>query len=1038
MLTRSTHDILWVEVVHTLPRRRSLRSLGYDWTLLVPTKHFLKMSTNNIFNALSSPPPSDSNINGRAGNNDDLLHNASILAGDGNNKKKKKRKKKKKKKNVETGGCDVAIENSDAGTNLKNQINDAVKNNVFVQQKESAGYGNGTEGAPPPAPSAKSTFAAPPLPPPTLTATIASKPGQEVSTTVTNAQSLPMQKVTLPVSPITVGNKKTNAHIETRTSPIKNVISTQEITGVSPLTTHSHGKNVSSLTEDIEHDEAGEETFEDDDDEEEYEEEEDIEDEEEFDDTETTGDTDDGEESSYEESSDEDYSDDDDEGADGYKIGGYHPVKLGEVYNSKYLVLKKLGWGHFSTVWLVSDSNDGRNVALKIQKSAEHYTEAAWDEIELLKAVQQGAKKIGVDDVPVVQLLDSFEHVGPNGTHVGMVFEALGENLLSLIKRYNYTGIPLPVVRHISRQILIGLDFLHRICQIIHTDLKPENVLLAKPADYKDLKRIASHGGSPPVSNAVDVKDGVKKDDAKVNKALDEGVDWSKLTPEERKKLKKKLKRKKQKEKKKAAKLAAANAKQDTTLKQLNVTTVAASSTETAVKAEDGNVDTLATAVESMSLKERNPDKSQGLTAVPKAIKLNSTKPYVHNLYAPNFNLDSCGTGEPVSFEWNKAAVPPSEWKDPDTSKSCKVAFITSYGVLVKALGLPTQLALGPDNALDKENNKSEADERSWYMCVQHREDVSPNNKARFAVRCIGDDKNRTLREFRDSCGIDTIEYGDSEEEDDDITSEAGDDDNVEKEAEDADDVVGNDEDPDVVWQVIFDAKYALVVLSFLEHKVDDLVFLRYKCVMESDGDFETSPTSNHSDPKLKIVSKSQDSNANDGALKDSRRRFNVAKKQMADGFFLLGKPCGTCNFDGYIMGLSLCPDSPLTLEGVSVLSNATPSSLLPNNLTTVSSENDVPPAPQAPVVSDSNGIPPLPEPAPITRVVSTEEPSVSRGRDSLQQVMTFPIKDRLDGWPVALVDFNLSSAPSKNLKDDINFATVQAFNASPENSWFC
>ena len=84
-------------------------------------------------------------------------------------------------------------------------------------------------------------------------------------------------------------------------------------------------------------------------------------------------------------------------------------------------------------------------------------------------------------------------------------------------------------------------------------------------------------------------------------------------------------------------------------------------------------------------------------------------------------------------------------------------------------------------------------------------------------------------------------------------------------------DIVGNDEDPDVVWQVIFDAKYALVVLSFLEHKVDDLVFLRYKCVMESDGDFETSPTSNHSDPKLKKVSKSQDSNTNDDAQKDSR-----------------------------------------------------------------------------------------------------------------------------------------------------------------------
>ena len=246
-----------------------------DFYLLVPTKHFLKMSTNNIFNALSSPPPSDSNINGRAGNNDDLLHNAPILSGGGNNKKKKKKRKKRKRKNVETGGCDVAVENSDTGTNLKNQINDAVKNTVFMQQKESAGYGNGTEGAPPPAPSAKATFAAPPLPPSTLTAAIASKPDQG---SFNNCYECSV--VTYAESNIaSIANyswcQKSNAHIETRTSPMKNVISSQGITGVSPLTTHSHGKNVSSLTEDIEHDEAGEETFEDDDDEEEYEEEED-------------------------------------------------------------------------------------------------------------------------------------------------------------------------------------------------------------------------------------------------------------------------------------------------------------------------------------------------------------------------------------------------------------------------------------------------------------------------------------------------------------------------------------------------------------------------------------------------------------------------------------------------------------------------------------------------------------------------------------------------------------------------------------------
>lgn len=59
-----------------------------------------------------------------------------------------------------------------------------------------------------------------------------------------------------------------------------------------------------------------------------------------------------------------------------------------------------------------------------------------------------------------------------------MVFEILGVNLLEVIKRYNYKGVPLPLVRILAKQLLLGLDYLHRICQVIHTDLKPENVSL--------------------------------------------------------------------------------------------------------------------------------------------------------------------------------------------------------------------------------------------------------------------------------------------------------------------------------------------------------------------------------------------------------------------------------------------------------------------------------------------------------------------------------------------------------------------------------
>jgi serine/threonine-protein kinase SRPK3 len=69
-----------------------------------------------------------------------------------------------------------------------------------------------------------------------------------------------------------------------------------------------------------------------------------------------------------------------------------------------------------------------------------------------------------------------------------MVFEVLGSNLLDLIKRYDYRGIPIPVVKSLCKQILIGLDFMHRKCQVIHTDLKPENVLL-KYSIPKPIKR---------------------------------------------------------------------------------------------------------------------------------------------------------------------------------------------------------------------------------------------------------------------------------------------------------------------------------------------------------------------------------------------------------------------------------------------------------------------------------------------------------------------------------------------------------------------
>ncbi|KAG9456786.1 hypothetical protein H6P81_001294 [Aristolochia fimbriata] len=173
-----------------------------------------------------------------------------------------------------------------------------------------------------------------------------------------------------------------------------------------------------------------------------------------------------------------------------------------------------------------------RYVALKVQKSAQHYTEAAMDEITILKQIAEGDPE---DKKCVVKLLDHFKHSGPNGQHVCMVFEYLGDNLLTLIKYSDYRGMPLHMVKEICFHVLVGLDYLHRQLSIIHTDLKPENILLLSTIDpAKDPKK----SGAPlilPGSKDKSVFDpGVTKDVKSSN---------GDLTKNQKKKIRRKAKK---------------------------------------------------------------------------------------------------------------------------------------------------------------------------------------------------------------------------------------------------------------------------------------------------------------------------------------------------------------------------------------------------------------------------------------------------------------------------------------------------------------
>ena len=278
--------------------------------------------------------------------------------------------------------------------------------------------------------------------------------------------------------------------------------------------------------------------------------------------------------------SDEDYSDDEEEGEEGYRPGGYHPVNIGDKFAAgRYVVIEKLGWGHFSTVWRCFDSKRTKEtgsaeyVAMKIQKSASHYREAAVDEIELLTSIKTSSlSKEVLQEYPpnfdpaVVFLLDHFDHLGKNGNHICMTFDILGENLLKVIKKYEYRGLPIHIVRNYVRQICFGLDFLHRHCKIIHTDLKPENILIARttwpdPEVVKAIldqshhttgtpKAIVKKGKKSPVKASSDIPSAQQQvvassssSSEQVDKMTETAVP---LSPDQRKKMKKKMKKKRQ------------------------------------------------------------------------------------------------------------------------------------------------------------------------------------------------------------------------------------------------------------------------------------------------------------------------------------------------------------------------------------------------------------------------------------------------------------------------------------------------------------
>lgn len=155
-------------------------------------------------------------------------------------------------------------------------------------------------------------------------------------------------------------------------------------------------------------------------------------------------------------------------------------IQPGEVLASRFKVRRILGSGAFGTVVEVVDQKDRTFKAVKIIRAEKRYIEEAKIEADILTKLKD------LDHSPSARFVLMKETLEFEGTYC-IVFERLGCSLYSLLTKNQHKGkvqlgLPIRSIEAIAEQILETLDFFHSIAGLVHTDIKPENILLTRDA----------------------------------------------------------------------------------------------------------------------------------------------------------------------------------------------------------------------------------------------------------------------------------------------------------------------------------------------------------------------------------------------------------------------------------------------------------------------------------------------------------------------------------------------------------------------------
>lgn len=151
---------------------------------------------------------------------------------------------------------------------------------------------------------------------------------------------------------------------------------------------------------------------------------------------------------------------------------GYYRVRIGEKLNKRYNVYGYTGQGAFSNVVRARDeARNDQEVAIKIIRNNEVMHKTGLKELELLKKLNDEDPN---DRFHCLRLFRSFYHKN----HLCLVFEPLAMNLREVLKKYGKDiGLNITAVRSYARQLFEALWLLKK-CQVIHADIKLDNILV--------------------------------------------------------------------------------------------------------------------------------------------------------------------------------------------------------------------------------------------------------------------------------------------------------------------------------------------------------------------------------------------------------------------------------------------------------------------------------------------------------------------------------------------------------------------------------